>query len=170
MRALSTRLGNALILCGATTFASGCYTYVPATFSTVPTGESVRVYLTQSGVDRLRQMGGEAMPELGSRPVLTGKLVRRDATDFSLQIPVGSRQSGFMRSELGQQITLPVSDLVQVEWRQVSGTRSALATAGVSVVLAAVVVTALKGARAPGGSAGSDPDNLRMPLLSIPPR
>jgi hypothetical protein len=59
---------------------------------------------------------------------------------------------------------------VQVEWRRVSGTRSALATAGVSVVLAAVVVTVLKGARNPAGNGGQDPDNLRVPALPIPLR
>jgi hypothetical protein len=145
-------------------YSSGCYTYVPAAFPTIPTGERVRVYLSQAGAARLREIGGDAIPGLGERPVVAGRLVRRDATEFSLQIPIGARQTGFLQEELDQQVTLPVAELVQVERRQVSGVRSALAVVAGTAALTALVVTVLKGARNPSPSTGGDPDNLRAPI------
>ena len=161
------RLRGALLVVG-TVVLTGCYTYVPAQFDAVPIGEGVRVYLTQSGVDRLRQVGAGALPGLTDRPVLSGRLVRRDATEFSLQVPVGTRQAGFHQAALDQQVTLPVTDLVQVEQRRVSGVRSGLAAAGATALLATVVVMIVNGARRPVDNAGPDPDNLRVPLLAAP--
>jgi hypothetical protein len=156
---------NALLVLGTAVFASGCYTYVPAQFTTIPIGEGVRVYLSQAGVDRLRQVGGEALPGITDRPVLNGRLVRRDASEFSLQVPVGTRQAGFHMAELDQQVTLPVSDLVQVEHRRVSGLRTGLAMGAATALLATVVVTIVNGARRPSDNGGFEPDNLRIPLF-----
>jgi hypothetical protein len=162
------RLRNALLVTGTAVLATGCYTYVPAQFSAIPIGEGVRVYLTQSGVDRLRQIGADALPGLTDRPVLNGRLVRRDATEFSLQVPVGTRQTGFHQAALDQQVTLAVTDLVQVERRRVSGVRSGLAAAGATALVATVVVLIVNGARRPVDNTGPEPDNLRIPLLAVP--
>jgi hypothetical protein len=168
MSASWNRIRGALVVLGTAVFASGCYTYVPTQFTTIPIGEGVRVYLSQSGVDRLRQVGAEALPGLTDRPVLSGRLVRRDASEFSLQVPVGTRQTGFHTAEIDQQVTLPVADLVQVERRQVSSLRTALSVAGGTAALASVVVLVVNGARRPVDNGGPDPDNLRIPLLSVP--
>jgi hypothetical protein len=162
------KIRSALIVVGTAVLTSGCYTYVPAQFTTIPIGEGVRVYLSQSGVDRLRQIGADALPGLTDRPVLSGRLVRRDASEFSLQVPVGSRQTGFHTAALDQQVTLPVTDLVQVERRQVSGLRTALSLGAGTAALATVVVMIVKGARRPVDNTGPDPDNLRIPVFSIP--
>ena len=168
MAARWTGARNAMVVVGAACFASGCYTYVPAQFTAIPIGEGVRVYLSQAGVDRLRQVGADALPGLTDRPVLNGRLVRRDATEFSLQVPVGTRQAGFHQAELDQQVTLPVTDLVQVERRMVSGLRSALSVVAGTALLATVVVTIVNGARRPSDNGGPEPDNLRIPLFSVP--
>jgi hypothetical protein len=168
MGARWNRVRSALLVLGTTVFASGCYTYVPAQFTAIPLGEGVRVYLSQSGVDRIRQIGADALPGLTDRPVLNGRLVRRDANEFSLQVPVGTRQAGFHQAALDQQVTLPVSDLVQIEQRRVSGVRTGLAMAGGTALLATVVVLVVSGARNPADNGGVDGDNLRVPLFSIP--
>ena len=163
-----TGVRNALLILGASVCATGCYTYAPAQFTTIPIGEGVRVYLSQAGVERLRQIGGEAFPELADRPVISGRLVRRDATEFSLQVPVGRRQEGFHMAELDQQVTLPVADLVQVEHRRVSTARTGLTVVGSSVLLATIVVTIMTGARNPADNGGGEGDNILLPLFSFP--
>jgi hypothetical protein len=168
MLARWTRIRGALVVVGTAVLSSGCYTYVPAQFTTIPIGEGVRVYLSQAGVDRLRQVGADALPGLTDRPVLSGRLVRRDASEFSLQVPVGTRQAGFHVAELDQQVTLPVTDLVQVERRQVSNVRTAISVAAGTAALTTVVVMIVNGARRPVDNTGPDPDNLRIPIFSLP--
>ena len=162
MTAKGTLRGVALVL-GTSVFSSGCYSYVPANFTAIPQGEGVRVYLSQAGVDSLRRAAGDAIPALGDRPVVSGRLVQRSATDFSLQIPVATRQAGFLQSELDQQVTLPIADVVSVETKTLSGTRTALATIAGTALLAAVVVTIVTGARQPVNTDGGAGDNLRIP-------
>src|SRR3954463_510633 len=110
---------NAAVVLGASVFTGACYSYVPASFTAVPIGQGVRLYLSEAGLDSLRRAAGDAVPGIGDRPVVSGILVRRDAKDFSLQIPVATRQAGFHETELDQRVTLPVADLVQVEQRKV---------------------------------------------------
>lgn len=162
------RARNMAAALGAAALASGCYTYVPAQVATIPLGEGVRVYLSQSGVERLRAIGADALPGLTDRPVLSGRLVRRDATEFSLQVPVGTRQAGFHQAQLDQQVTLPLSDLAQVEQRRVSRARTGLAVAAGTAALATVAVMIVSGARNPASNGGPDPDNLRIPVFSVP--
>jgi hypothetical protein len=158
---------GAPLVVGAALLTSGCYTYVPAQFTAIPIGEGVRVYLSPTGLERLRQVGAEALPGIADRPVLNGRLVRRDATEFSLQVPVGTRQAGFHQAEIDQQVTLPLSDLVQVEHRRVSGLRTGLALGAATALLATVVVTIVTDARNPAGDSGPDGDNLRIPLFQF---
>ena len=163
MSARWTTIRNAAVVLGTTVLATGCYSYVPAQFTAIPIGEGVRVYLSQDGVARLHEIAADAFPDLGDRPVLNGRLVRRDATEFSVQVPVGARQAGFHQAELDQQVTLPVSSLVQVEQKKVSGVRTGLALVAATAALATVTVTILSGARDPVSDGGPDPDNIRVP-------
>ena len=104
---------------------TGCYSYVPAEFAAVPLGEGVRVYLSREGQTRLRAAGEDQIPGLREdEPIVEGVLVRRDASEFSLRIPVAQRQAGFIQSTLGQQVTLPTTEVVQVQHRIVSRTKS----------------------------------------------
>lgn len=155
---------NVAVVLGTSVFACGCYSYVPANFTTIPPGEGVRVYLSQAGVDSLRHAAADALPDIGDRPVVSGRLVRRGTTDFSLQIPVATRQAGFHQAELDQQVTLPVADVVQVEAKRLSGVRTGLATVLATATLATVVVTILTGARQPVSTdGGGGVENLRLP-------
>ncbi len=156
--------GAALVVLGG----SGCFAYVPTDFAAVPLGEGVRVYLSQTGMNRLREIGEDAIPGAASTPVLIGTLVRRDASEFSLQVPVGTRQVGFHSAELDQQVTLPVADVVLVERRKVSGARTVLLTAAGTAVVGAAIYAIIDGARRPLDNSAPDSDNVRVPLFSIP--
>jgi len=149
---------------------TGCYSYVPAEFETVPIGEGVRVFLTREGVTRLRELGGDQIPGANSdQPVVQGTLTRRSPADFSILIPVGSRQVGFLQNELGQQVTLPVADAVQVQLRQVSQVKTGAALVGSTAAIAFVIVSIIKGARPPNDNPEPPPGDIRIPLsASIP--
>jgi hypothetical protein len=154
---------NAAVVLGTSVFTGACYSYVPARFDTVPIGLGVRLYLSEAGLDSLRRAAGVAVPGLGVRPVVSGILVRRDADDFSLQIPVAVRQAGFHEAELDQRVTLPVADLIQVEQRKVSSAKTALAVASSAFVVATVVVTVMTGARRPVDTSTPPGDNDLIP-------
>jgi hypothetical protein len=149
---------------------TGCYSYVPAEFETVPIGQGVRVFLSRDGVTRLRELGGDQIPGASSdQPVVQGTLVRRSAADFSILIPVTSRQVGFLQNELGQQVTLPVADAVQVQRREVSQVKTGLALAGSTAAIAFVIVSIIKGARQPVDNPQEQPVDIRIPLtVSLP--
>lgn len=150
--------------------SSGCFTYQPADFSTVPMGGGVRVYLSQAGMNRLRELGGDALPGAGTRPVVSGTLVSRTPDQFSLQIPVATRAVGFHTAAIEQQVTLAVADVVQVELKKVSGVRTAALTAAGAGAIGYLIVLVVKGARDPIIDQSPEPDNLRVPLLSLPLR
>ena len=151
-------------------FGSGCYSYIPADFSTVPMGEGVRVYLSETGMTRLRELGGDALPGAGTRPIVSGRLVNRTPSEFSLEIPVGTRAVGFHTEELDQRLTLPVADVVQVEMKKVSGVKTAALTAAGAGAIGYLIVLVVKGARDPVIDTQPDPDNIRIPLFSLPVR
>ena len=154
---------SAAVVLGSSFFGGACYSYVPADFTTVPIGEGVRVYLSQAGADSLRRAAGDAVPGIGDRPIVSGTLVRRDATDFSIQIPVATRQTGFQSSELDQRVTLPVADLVQVEQRKVSSLKTGLALVGSVVILSTIVVTVMTGSRQPVDTGTPSGENALIP-------
>jgi hypothetical protein len=144
---------------------TGCYSYVPAEFGAVPIGEGVRVYLSRDGVTRLRELGADQIPgAAGDEPVVQGTLTRRTASDFSVLIPVTSRQVGFLQNELGQQVTLPVADAVSVQLRKVSQVKTGLALAGSTAGLAFIIVSIIQGARQPQDNQQPLPDDIRIPL------
>jgi hypothetical protein len=146
---------------------SGCYKYVPTELAAVPIGDGVRVYLSRDGMDRFRKVGGDVLPNAGTSPVLAGTLVRLEGGEFSLEVPVATRQVGFLSSQLDQRVTLPVADVVQVESRKVSGLRTAALTVAGTALIGYAIVEVVHGARDPVPGNGGDPDNLRIPLFKV---
>ncbi len=161
---MRSRILIAVVLLAAT----GCYSYVPTAIDAAPIGKGVRVYLSRAGMDRLREMGGNEIPGGAlTEAVVKGTLVRRDATQFTLQIPVTSRRVGFLQSELGQQVTLPQADVVQVELKNLSGVRTGAALVASTAVIAAVIVSIIKGARQPIDTPTPEPGDIRLPGFSV---
>jgi hypothetical protein len=150
--------------------ATGCYSYVPVELEVAPVGQDVRVYLSRTGVERLRELGGDQIPGAAAdQPVVSGTLVRRTGSDFSLLIPVTSRQVGFLQTDLGQQVTFPAADAVQVQLRKVSALKTGLVVAGSTALIGYVIVNIVQGARQPVDRPIPEPGDLRFPArFSIP--
>ena len=166
------KLSNKGRIAGATAALAlcACYSYVPAEFEAVPLGEEVRVYLSSRGMVRLAELT-EGEVTLPGQPIVGGALAGRDESEFSLRIPVASRQVGFLQSQISQQVTLQRDDLVQVTVRQFDKTRTGLTVGASAAAIAGVIAFIL------GSSEGEDrpptpdgPEDLRVPVFSFPIR
>ena len=115
-KSLLPTLAAAMVLSTAT----GCFNYVPTEIGAVPPGESVRLYLTRAGVDAVNEAGNEEALSTVFEPVLSGEFVRRTGDDLFLRVPTVRRQIGFHSAQLGQDIRVPASEIVQIERQELS--------------------------------------------------
>ena len=144
-RPLLPTLAAALVLSTAT----GCFNYVPAEIGAVPPGESVRMYLTRAGVDAVNEGGAEEALSFVSEPVLSGEFVRRTGDDLFLRVPTVRRQIGFHTSQLGQDIRIPASEIVQIERQELSRGRTGLLVGGAAAAITGLIAFILNEARQP---------------------
>ena len=137
---------------------TGCFNYVPAEIGAVPPGESVRLYLTRAGVDAVNEGGAEEALSFVSEPVLSGEFVRRTGDDLFLRVPTVRRQIGFHTSQLGQDIRIPASEIVQIERQELSKARTGLLVGGATAAITGLIVFILNDARQPdSGNPPFDP-------------
>lgn len=141
---------------------TGCFNYVPAEIGAVPPGESVRLYLTRAGVDAVNEGGAEEALSFVSEPVLSGEFVRRTGDDLFLRVPTVRRQIGFHTSQLGQDIRVPASEIVQLERQELSRARTGLLVGGTAAAITGLIVFILNDAR--------QPDSVVQPLDPVEDR
>ena len=146
MRTASRSFGVIVI---STTLALGaCFTYLPSEPETVPVGEGVRVYLTPEKMRELREADDQGLPESGA-PMVTGTLIRQDNGDIAVRIPIITRQVGFLQTQIGRQVTISSTDIIQLERRQLNRGRTTLAAVALGGVVAYVAHLILEDARLP---------------------
>ena len=163
MSRITARWG--VVLAVVVSSASGCFRYTPTQIDAVPPGENVRIYVNRNVVESLGEVSSI------TEPVLRGRVMRRDATELFLRIPVATRQVGFHSEELGQDVNVRLSDIIAVEQRRLDriGTGALVAgTAGAAAVVLFVIMEAF-GERE---TTEDCPDcvELLTPLFSIPIR
>lgn len=129
--------------------ATGCFNYVPAEIGAVPPGESVRLFLTREGVDAVNEGGADEALSFVSEPVLSGEFVRRTGDDLFLRVPTVRRQVGFHTSQLGQDLRIPTSEIVQIERQELSRAKTGLLVGGTAAVITGLIVFILNDARQP---------------------
>ena len=128
---------------------TGCFNYVTAEIAAVPPGESVRLYLTRAGVDAVNEGGAEEALSFVSEPVLSGEFVRRTGDDLFLRVPTVRRQIGFHTSQLGQDIRIPASEIVQIERQELSRSKTGLLVGATTAAITGLIVFILNDARQP---------------------
>ncbi len=146
----------ALILCG-------CFSYVPAPIETVPAGQDVRVYMSRRGMAELPE---ELEP---NGPFLTGTLIRREEEHLFIRVPVARVQQGFHSTQIGQEISVPTGEIVQVQRRQFNRAGTGLLVVGTAASATAIVFLITK---AFASREGNPPpiEEIRIPLFSLPVR
>ena len=126
---------------------SGCFSYVPAEIGAVPPGEQVRLFLTRECVEAVNQDGVEEAFSAVAEPILSGEFGRRTDADFYLRIPTARRQIGFHSAQLGQDIRVPASEIVQIERQQLNMVETGLLVGGAAAAITGLIVFILDDAR-----------------------
>ena len=153
-----------LPLAVASVHLTGCFQYVPATLETVPDGQEVRLFVTQEGLSEASAVTTDG------QPIVRGRLVSREADQLFIRVPTAVRQEGFHSAVLGQDVAIPIREIVQVERRQVDGLATGLlvaGTAGVAATVIFVIMEAVSGDDTPPDGGGEE---ARVPFFSIPLR
>lgn len=129
-RAASRALG-ALLLAGLMT--SGCYKYVPVDPAGVKPNEEVRVRITEPAATRLVRDFGAYTSQL------EGQFAPQGSDSVSVSVLIGRAAGTLTLESTRQTLFLGRSEVVQVQRRELSRSRTALATAGILAVFALVV-------------------------------
>lgn len=149
-----------VVLAGATAALSGCFRYVPTDPEAVPAGARVRVHLAPEAQARVARSLGRRV-----EATIDGTLAARPPHQLSLEIPVGTRQEGFFRTGLAQNVQISQRDVVGLEVRRFSRGRTLLLI-GAAAGGAASLVASLVGTTGNGSSSPSLPpeSEIRIPL------
>ena len=121
---------------------SGCFTYVPVDLGVLPVGGSVRV--------RVEERPGRSFQSPSGSAQLSGVLVRENPSEVVLRVPLSAG------SQFGQELTIPISEIVTVETRELDSKKSVLLAAGAVGATAGILGLIAR----PGGrlSSGSGPN------------
>jgi hypothetical protein len=144
--------------------AAGCYAYAPVDPVAVRPGTGVRVRVSGAGADRLAPLLGT-----GHTRVLSGTLVDARADTMIVQVPtvVQAGVAGSLET-LHQRVSIPRSDMVELETRRLDRLRTGLAAGSAAFLIASVVARALEGDRgsdSPGnGNGGAE---TRIPFAGF---
>ena len=142
----------------------GCFNYIPTQLEATPPGEEVRIMVTPEGVLELSEVTGVDL----SNPVVRGEILGREANEILLSVPVGQRQEGFHRMQLNQTIRVPAVEIIRVDRREFSATRTGLLIGGglgASVFLVKGIIQAFGEVELDNPV---DPPELNFNLFSVP--
>jgi hypothetical protein len=158
-----TRRRAIALLCAAA-LLSGCFSYVPATLGTIPVGQQVQVHLSPRAQVELSQSGTRV------ESAVKGTLAERRDNQILLKVPIATDREGFFRSDIERDLSVAETDIVGIELRQFSGSRTALAVGGAVGAGALIVITVIAASRIGSGPPGTGIEDLRIPLFSVPTR
>jgi hypothetical protein len=144
--------------------AAGCYRYEIIPIAQLQPGMEVRTRLSGDAVDRARR-STETPAGMLDGFIVRGQVARVGHDSLQLTIPTTVSDGGYRTSVLTQDVSLPQSDVVGVEVRQMDKTKTALMTAAAGIAAFFIVRQAQGGGNAvgkpPGG--GGPPEN-RIPV------
>ena len=142
------------LLALATQLVTGCYAYTAAQPGAVVPGVTVRARITPAA-------GESVAPVLGTRPQsLTGKLISNARDTLILEVPTAVQaEIGSAVQTLHQRVSIPRSELIFLEIRELDRKRTYGVVGGAAIVVGVLLYKALKGEpgseRLPGGG-GAD--------------
>ena len=139
---------RAFALLTVPTLAAACHRYVPVT-GTLPRGARVAVELTDRGTVELAKYVG---PGVGT---LEGSLIHMDDSVITIGVTTARQRNGIESYWTGEQVPVDRDYVANVEERQVSRPRTAVAAAGFTLLLSALAVAFTGGFS--GANGGGDP-------------
>lgn len=144
---------------------AGCYAYAPIDPAAVRPGTSVRARVSAAGADRIA-------PLLGASDArqLSGRLVDTRADTMIVEVP-SVRQTSLPGMELlHQRVSIPRSDLLELETRRLDRLRTAAVAGSAAILLAVIAINALENDPGTGNTPpGGGGNEVRIPLLRLRP-
>ena len=131
---------------------AGCYRYVPTSHAELPPSTPVTIELTTRG-------GLNVAPKLGDNVVgLEGNVAEASTSSLTLSL-AGVRRRGdtAVSTWSGEAITLASEDIGQIKRRELSRSRTAVASAAVGAASVSLVIAIAKAAGKAEGSTGGKP-------------
>jgi hypothetical protein len=151
-----------VLITAAALILSGCFSYIPAELGSVRPGEEIRLQLAAQGASDLAAVSG------GGGTSVAGMLVGTDAAAIRVRVPVGVMVEGVTTRSLGQEVVIPRSQISAFERRQLNRPRTVGAVAGGVAALVAVLLAYGEIQDNPEISIPNPPDEIRIPLFSVP--
>ncbi|MBV6522503.1 MAG: hypothetical protein MNPFHGCM_02651 [Gemmatimonadaceae bacterium] len=132
-------------------FGTGCYRYAPVKMTDVSPGMDVRARVSAEASARIAPLLG-----VTSARTLTGTLITSVPDTIMVEVPAtGVPDPGTVGPALSQRISIPRSDLVELEVRSLNRARTAAIVGGSAVVLVSLLLNVMKGdpamEKTPGG-------------------
>ncbi|MSR36823.1 MAG: hypothetical protein EXR95_09335 [Gemmatimonadetes bacterium] len=155
---------RAIAVLSAAALQAGCFTYVPTRLADVRAGQEVQIHLTPRAQVELSQQGSRV------EEAVQGVLSSRQNNTLLLKIPIGTQQAGFFRSNIERDLSIAEPDVLGIDLRQFSPSRTALLVGGATGGAALLIVTIIAASRNPSGTGDPDPEELRIQLLRLPAR
>jgi hypothetical protein len=158
------RVRLATATCLAPLLVAGCYTYASIDPAAVRPGTGVRVRVSSAAAERLAPLLGT-----GDARVLSGQLVDVRTDTMIVQVPtVVQAAVGSSLETLHQRLSIPRSELLELETRRLDRVRTGLVAGSTALLVGGVIVAATKGDRGsdrgPGDGGGPE---ARLPLIGF---
>jgi len=150
-----------LLLLAASLAASGCYAYVPIAPQEASPGDAVRFRLAPEEAARYQDL------RLADPRLIEGTLVRGGETEMILDAHVGRSGAAEGSRLLVQEVSIPLSGILEVELRKLDGTKTGLVLAGGVLALATAVATGGVGSGSDDGGGNDTPEARRIPLIKL---
>ena len=113
---------------------AGCYSYSVVPVGGAPAGVNVRARISAAEAERLESILGRGDRQLEGRVIETG------AESLTLAVPAATAATGVSSGPIHQRITLPRSEIFEMEVRRLNGRRTGAIAVGLSLLAAYVAV------------------------------
>lgn len=104
---------------------AGCYEYQPVTTASAPSGQPIRLTLTDAGSADLAPALGPSMEEVG------GKLLNSSGDAYVVALSESRKRNGMEIDWRGEEVSISKSLVASVQLRKFSATRTTFLTAGI---------------------------------------
>jgi hypothetical protein len=140
---------------------TACYTYAPIEPARIQPGAGVRARVTGAAAERLAPLLG-----MSDARLVSGRLLDTRADTMIVEVPtIVPTTVGGAAERLHQRVSIPRTDLVELETRRLDRVRTAAVAGGIALVVGAAVIKSLNKDpgtdRPPGGNGGVE---ARLPL------
>ena len=138
----------------------GCHRYVPVELSSLQPGAEVRLYMSRAAIASLP----EEVPV--SDLYLRGRLLSQQRDSVMVGVPIPP-PPGSVGPDIRQQVTVGSGQIVDVQLREFSTGRTALAV-GAGVGAAVALISLIFGAESSIDTGDPNEDTSRVPLITLP--